>query len=117
MRFFKRSSFLVFGLLMGGLCAPGMRASAEETAPEDVALEIQAPDQHMTVAYLTEVSFDSADASLPDDPGAGVQQQTQVGSGAPPAAGSSDRARRIKTRLRKGGKPSAFFLSFQTFAP
>ena len=88
MRFFKRSSFLVFGLLMAGMCAPGISASAEQTAPEDVALEIQAPDQHITVAYLTEVSFDSADASLPEDPGAGVQQQTQVASGAPPVAGS-----------------------------
>ncbi len=88
MKFFERSSFLVFGLLMGGLCTPGI--SAEQTAPEDVALEIQAPDQHTTVAYLTEVSFDSADAPLPEDPGAGVQQQTQIASGTPPAAGSGD---------------------------
>jgi hypothetical protein len=88
MKFSKRSSFLVFGLLLGGLCLPTTSASAEQTAPEDVALEIQAPDQHVTVAYLTEVSFDTTDAPLPDDPAAGVQQQTQVASGAPPAAGS-----------------------------
>ena len=43
-------------------------------------------------AYLTAVSFDMADADLPDDPGAGIQQQVQTASGEPPPSGSTNGA-------------------------
>ena len=89
MRFSKRSSVFVFGLLVGGLCSPGAKASADETPLESLTLETQAPDAGVPVVYLTAVSTDSEDAGLPDDPGAGTpqqnqQQQIQVASGAPP---------------------------------
>jgi hypothetical protein len=74
MRFSKGSSVFVFGLLLGGICAPAAKASADELPSEGTTLEVQAPSQHGTVAYLTAVSFDVADADLPDDPGIGVQQ-------------------------------------------
>jgi hypothetical protein len=102
MRLSKRLSVLVFGLLLGGVCSSGAKASAEETPTEGLTLEVQAANQPATVAYLTAISFDradgdradadSADAPLPDDPGAGVQQQVQVASGTPPVAGSSSTA-------------------------
>jgi hypothetical protein len=84
MRLVKRSSVLVFGLLLGGIC-PGANARADEVSRESSQLEIQAPSQHVTVAYLTTVSSDIAVADLPDDPGAGAPQQVQAGAGAPPA--------------------------------
>jgi hypothetical protein len=44
----------------------------------------------VTVAYLAILSFEpGSDSELPDDPGAGVQQQTQVASGAPAPEGSA----------------------------
>jgi hypothetical protein len=107
MRLSKRLSVLVFGLLLGGVCSSGAKASAEENPSEGLTLEVQAANQPATVAYLTAISFDradgdradgdradgdSADAPLPDDPGAGVQQQVQVASGTPPVAGSSSAA-------------------------
>jgi hypothetical protein len=55
-------------------------------------LEIQAPDQPVAVASLTAVSFDVADAALPDEPGVAMQQQVQTASGAPPPAGSTSGA-------------------------
>jgi hypothetical protein len=88
MRFSKRSSVLVFGLLLGGISAPGAKASADELPSEGANLEIQAPSPHATVAYLTAVSFDVTNADLPDDPGSGVQQQVQTASGEPPPEGS-----------------------------
>jgi hypothetical protein len=102
MRLSKRLSVLVFGLLLGGVCSSGAKASAEENPSEGLTLEVQAANQPATVAYLTAISFDRADgdradgdradAPLPDDPGAGVQQQVQVASGTPPVAGSSSAA-------------------------
>ena len=94
MRFSKRSSVFVFGLLVGGLCSPGAKASADESPVESLTLETQAPDQGVPVVYLTAVSTDSEEAALPDDPGAGTaqqkqQQQTQIASGAPPSGGGS----------------------------
>jgi hypothetical protein len=82
---------LVFGLLLGDIFFPGVKASAGETTGENSTLEMQAASVPVTVAYLTEVS---AGAELPDDPGAGVpqqaqQQQVQVASGAPAPSGSS----------------------------
>jgi hypothetical protein len=82
---------LVFGLLLGGIFSAGVKASAGETTGENSTLEMQAASVPVTVAYLTEVS---AGAELPDDPGAGVQQQAQqqqvqVASGAPAPSGSS----------------------------
>jgi hypothetical protein len=82
MRFSKRVSVLVFGLLLGGLCSPGAKASADES----LTLEPQAPEQSVTVAYLTALPPEDGDLSLPDDPGAGMQQQVQTGSNTPPAA-------------------------------
>jgi hypothetical protein len=78
---------LVFGLLFGATFCPEVKASASESS----TLEMQAASQPVTVAYLTEVS---ADTELPDDPGAGVQQQAQqqhvqVASDAPAPSGSS----------------------------
>jgi hypothetical protein len=90
MRFSNKSSVLVFGLLLGGLFAPGAKARADELPPQGSTLEVQAPTTHETVAYLTAVPFDVADANLPDDPGAGVQQQqVQTASGEPPPEGST----------------------------
>jgi hypothetical protein len=85
MRFSKKSSLLVFLLLLGGICSPGARASVDETL--SLIVKTQAPEQPVTVATLSEVSPQpAADAELPDDPGAGVQQQVQAGSGTPPPA-------------------------------
>ncbi len=84
----KRSSVLVIVLLLGGICS-GARASAEEGPVQSAQLEMQAQSQHVSVAYLTTVSFDAGDVDLPDDPGAGVQQQVQAGSAAAPAASAT----------------------------
>jgi hypothetical protein len=83
MRFSERLSVLVFGLLLGGICFPGAKASAEETAAATSTLEVQRADQPVSAAYLTTASLEpAADSELPDDPGAGVQQP-QVASSAP----------------------------------
>jgi hypothetical protein len=85
MRFSKRSSLLVFLLLVGGICSPGARASVDETL--SLTFKTQAPEQPVTVATLTVVAPQpAADSDLPEDPGADVQQQVQAGSGTPPAA-------------------------------
>ena len=89
MKFSKRSSVLVFGLLLGSIFTPAAKASTDELLPEGSTLEAQAPSQHGTVAYLTAVSFDVADANLPDDPGSGVQQQTASGEPPPEGSGST----------------------------
>ncbi len=89
MKFSKRSSVLVFGLLLGSIFTPAAKASTDELLPEGSTLEAQAPSQHGTVAYLTAVSFDVADADLPDDPGSGVQQQTASGEPPPEGSGST----------------------------
>ena len=90
MRLSKRSSLLVFSLLFGGICSPGARASADEALADGSNLEVQPPDQPVTVSYLTTVSLQpTADPDLPDDPGGGGQQPVQVASGAPPAAGGT----------------------------
>jgi hypothetical protein len=76
---------LVFGLLLGATFSPGVKASASENS----TLEIQAANQPVTVASLTEVS---ADSELPDDPGTqqqAQQQHVQVASDAPAPSGSS----------------------------
>jgi hypothetical protein len=83
----RRSAVLVFGLLLSGICS-GAKARAEEGRLPGSQLEMQAQSQHVTVAYLTAVSFGSGDVELPDDPGAGVQQQVQAGA-APPAASTT----------------------------
>jgi hypothetical protein len=54
-----------------------------------MTLELQAPNEHGAVAYLTAVSFEVADADLPDDPGSGVQQQTASGEPPPEGSGST----------------------------
>src|SRR6202041_595400 len=89
MRVSKRSSLLVLPLLIGSICCPGARASADETL--SLTVEIQAPDQPVTVANLTSIPLESsADPALPDDPGSGTQQQVQAGSsGTPPAASTT----------------------------
>jgi len=70
MRFSKRLFFLLLGLLLGAVCPPGARASADAGSAESLTLETPARDQLL----------DTAEASLPDDPG---QQQAQSGSGTP----------------------------------
>jgi hypothetical protein len=80
MKFSKRSSLLVFWLLLGGIFSPGARASVDETL--SLTFKTQAPEQPVTVATLTVVAPQpAADSELPEDPGAGVQQQVQAGSG------------------------------------
>jgi hypothetical protein len=81
----RTSSVLVFGLLLSGICS-GAKARAEEGSLDSAQLEMQAQSQHVSVAYLTTISFDKGDVDLPDDPGAGVPQQAQAGSAAAPAA-------------------------------
>ena len=78
MRFSKRLSVLVFGLLLGGICFPGAKASAEEVPADTSTLGVQKADQPVNVTYLTASLEPAADSELPDDPGAGVQQQ-QIG--------------------------------------
>jgi hypothetical protein len=74
---------LVFGLLLGAIFSPGVRASA--AAAEVSALDLQGTAEPVTVAYLAEIS---SDAGLPDDPG--TQPQVQIASGAPaPSASAS----------------------------
>src|SRR5271156_1282870 len=80
----RKSSVLVFGLLLSGICS-GAKARAEE-GPLASALEMQAQSKHVSVAYLTTVSLDNGDVDLPDDPGAGVPPQAQAGPAAAPAA-------------------------------
>lgn len=75
---------LVFGLLLGGIFFPGVKASADETPSDKVTLGVQGAAQPVTVADLEDVS---AAAELPDAPGPGVQQQDQIATGAPPAPG------------------------------
>src|ERR1700733_12071176 len=62
MRFSKRVSVLIFGLLLGGVCSPGAKASADES----LTPEPQAPEQNVSVAYLTAVPVESGDLALPD---------------------------------------------------
>ena len=74
-----RSSLLVIPLLLGGICCPGARASADETL--SLTIETQAPNQPVTVAGLTSIArASSPDPALPDDPALEVQQQAQEGS-------------------------------------
>jgi hypothetical protein len=84
MRVSKRSSLLVLPLLIGSICCPGARASADETLSltiETPATETQATDQPETVAGLMTIAPASLpDSALPDDPAAGVQPQAQEGS-------------------------------------
>jgi hypothetical protein len=84
MRVSKRSSLLVLPLLIGSICCPGARASADETLSltiETPATETQATDQPETVAGLKSIAPASLpDSALPDDPAADVQQQAQEGS-------------------------------------
>jgi hypothetical protein len=86
MRVSKRSFLLVLSLLIGSICCPGARASADETL--SLTIETQAPEQAVTVAGLTSTApASSPDSALPDDPAVDAQQQAQEGSGAkPPAA-------------------------------
>jgi hypothetical protein len=92
MSFSKKLSFLVFGLLLGGICAPGAKASTDEAPLGRLTLETKTPDQNVSVAYLTAVSFDGMDAELPDEPGVGIPQQVQTASGEPPPSGSTSGA-------------------------
>jgi hypothetical protein len=92
MKFFARPSVLVFGLLLGGTVSWGAKASAAEIPSEISSLSIQGPHQSVSVAYLTTLSFDIADAELPDDPGVGIQQPVQTASGEPPPEGSTNGA-------------------------
>ncbi len=94
MRFSERLSIFAFGLLLGGICAPVAKASADELPPQGTTLALQAPKEHGARTYLTALSFDNemADADLPDDPGAGIPQQVQTASGEPPPSGSTNGA-------------------------
>jgi hypothetical protein len=83
MRFSRRLFFLVFVLLLGSICSPGARASAD--GPPPLTLETQGTSQPVTVARLTSIS--TPDSELPDAPG--VDEQVQVASGAPPAEGGT----------------------------
>ena len=84
MRVSKRSSLLL-SLLIGSICCPRARASADET--HSLTIETPAPEQAVTVAGLTSIApASSPDSALPDDPAAEVQQQAQEGSSAPPPA-------------------------------
>jgi hypothetical protein len=85
MRLSKRSSFLVFGLLLGGIVAPGANASTDETPSVGSIVVIEAPVSYLTAGPLSAVP----DAELPDDPGAGAPQQTQSGAPAAPAASTT----------------------------
>jgi hypothetical protein len=86
MRFSKRSSFLFFGLLLGVIFAPGANASTDETPSDGSVVVIEAP-----VAYLTAGAPNAVpDSELPDDPGAGIPQQTQPGT---PAASPAPTAK------------------------
>jgi hypothetical protein len=79
-----RLSLLVIALLLGGICSPGARASADETL--SYTIEARAPNHPVTVAGLTSIALASPpDPALPDDPASDAQQQAQEGS-APPAA-------------------------------
>jgi hypothetical protein len=74
-----RSPLLVIPLLLGGICCPGARASADETL--SLTIETQAPNQPVTVAGLTSIALEpERDSELPDDPASEVQQQAQEGS-------------------------------------
>jgi hypothetical protein len=79
MRFSKRLFFLLLGLLLGAVCPTGARASADGAAAESLTLETPARDQLL----------ETADASLPDDPGE-IQQQVQSGSSNPSTPPASD---------------------------
>ena len=78
MRLSKRVSVLVFGLLLGGIVSWGAKASADETPSEVSTLEIQRPEQSVSVTYLTAVSLDIADAELPDGVRAPAVQVARV---------------------------------------
>jgi hypothetical protein len=73
MSFYRSSFFLLLGLLLGAVCPSGARASAERSYADSLTLETPARDQ----------AVDTAEASLPDDPGAGTQQEAQAASGTP----------------------------------
>jgi hypothetical protein len=99
MNFSKRSFFLLFGLLAGAMCPPGAKASA---GLESLTFDIPAAEQKVSVAYLSAPS----DSSLPDDPGTGVEQQVQSGSGTPatpstaqPSADAPSQGRQTKRIL------------------
>src|SRR3984885_12289760 len=94
MRVSKRSSLLLLSLLIGSICCPGARASADESL--SFTIETQAPDippadHAVTVASLMSIAPGfSPDSPLPDDPAADLQQQVQQGSGATPPAAKTD---------------------------
>jgi hypothetical protein len=78
MSFSKRSFLLLFGLLVGAMCPSGARASA---GLESLTFDTPAPAQQVSIAYLS----DPSDASLPDDPGAGVEGQSGSSTSATPS--------------------------------
>jgi hypothetical protein len=96
MGFFRRSFFvfILLAFLMGAVCPRRARASADRAGADNWALESPVRDQPVSVGYLS----DTADAALPDDPGAG-QQATAPAQ--PPAAqsGSSIEGRQTKRIL------------------
>jgi hypothetical protein len=74
-----RSSLLVIPLLLGGICCPGARASADETLSSTI--QTQTLNQRVTVAGLTSIALASSpDPALPDDPALDAPQQVQEGS-------------------------------------
>jgi hypothetical protein len=88
MRVSKRSSLLLLPLLIGSICCPGARASAEETL--SLTNETPAPGQPVTAGLTSTAPASSPDPALPDDPAADAQQQVQQGSGATPPAAKTD---------------------------
>jgi hypothetical protein len=69
-----RSSLLVIPLLLGGICCPGARASADENV--SLTIETQALNPPVTVAGLTSIAPELApNPELPDDPAAEAQQE------------------------------------------
>ena len=74
-----RSSLLVIPLLLGGICVPAARASADENL--SLTIETQGLNPSVTVAGLTSIGLASSpDPALPDDPALEVEQQAQEGS-------------------------------------
>jgi hypothetical protein len=84
MGFFRRSFFvfILLAFLMGAVCPRRARASADRAGVNNLTLESPARDQPVSVGNLS----DTADAALPDDPGAGQQATAPT---QPPAAQSS----------------------------
>jgi hypothetical protein len=85
MRFFTRSSVIVFALLMGSVIALGTKAYAEPTGdPSSLAIEPAAVP--VNVSSLTNTGDPVADSELPDDP---ATQQAAMAADTKPASAAA----------------------------